>query len=249
MAIPTNIKARILRDYHTAASNGDSNAAKYLYLCYGLGFGVEVDREKMFSWAIKAAELGDLDPVKDTASLYKYYMDDLGDYGALLFPWLLKAAESGHKDSMWQTSDCYKLGIGTEKNFRKYDEWDLKYWDYYETEPSNFSPIESSLLRASRTGNLNAVKFILRKENADIDARDAEGSTSLSLAAKDGNIDIVRLLVVGFKADVNVRDAYGTTSLHLAASNGHLEVVKLLVVEFKADVNDKDHFCGWRPLH
>src|SRR5438309_8062621 len=204
MAIPAHIKARIPRGYQTAASNGDVNAAKYLYFCYGLGFGVEVDREKMLSWAIKAAELGDLDPIKDTASLYKYYMDDLGDYGALLFPWLLKAAESGHKDSMWQTSDCYKLGIGTEKNFQKYDEWDLKYSDTHETEPSNSSPAESSLHRASRTGNLNAVKFILRQENADVDARDAE--------------------------DYDDEDNDSWTPLHLAASNGHLEIVKLLVV-------------------
>src|SRR5947209_2117160 len=223
MAIPAHIKARIPRGYQTAASNWDVNAAKYLYVCYGLGFGVEVDREKMLSWAIKAAELGDLDLVKDTASLYKYYMDDLGDYGALLFPWLLKAAVSGHKDSMWQTSDCYKLGIGTEKNFQKYDEWDLKYWDTCETEPSNSFRTESSLHRASRTGNLNAVKFILRQENVDVDARNAGGSTSLSLAANYGNIDIVKLLVVEFKADVNTKDNYGTTPLHFAASNGHLE--------------------------
>src|SRR4051812_35367772 len=209
MAIPTNIKARILHGYQTAASNGDANAAKYLYVCYGLGFGVEVDREKMFSWAIKAAELGDLDPVKDTASVYKYYMDDLGDYGPLLFPWLLKAAESGHKDSMWQTSDCYKLGIGTEKNFQEYDEWDLTYWDTHETEPSNSSPTESSLFRASRTDNLNAVKFILRQENADLDAQDSWGSTPLNLATRGGNIDIVKLLVVEFKADVNAENNFG----------------------------------------
>src|SRR3954471_3128734 len=94
MAIPAHIKARIPHGYQTAASNGDVNAAKYLYLCYGLGFGVEVDREKMLSWAIKAAELGDLDPVKDTASLYKYYMDDLGDYGPLLFPWIFGGREA-----------------------------------------------------------------------------------------------------------------------------------------------------------
>src|SRR5207248_3835261 len=133
---------------------------------------------------------------------------------------------------MWQTSDCYKLGIGTEKNFQKYDEWELKYWDTHETEPSNSSPTQSSLFRASRTGNLNAVKFILRQENADVDARDAEGSTSLSLAANDGNIDIVSLLGGEFKADVNAKNNWKETPLHLAASNGHLEVVKLFVVEF-----------------
>ena len=57
------------------------NAIKYLYLCYRLGFGVASDRETMLLLAIKAAELGDLDPVKDTASLYKYYMDDLYNEG------------------------------------------------------------------------------------------------------------------------------------------------------------------------
>src|SRR5947209_234276 len=237
MAIPAHIKARIPRDYQTAASNGDVNAARYLYVCYGLGFGAEVDQEKMLSWAIKAAELGDLYPIKDTAALYKYYIDDLGDYGALLFPWLLKAAESGHKDSMWQTSDCYKLGIGTEKNFQKYDQWDLKYWDTHEREPSKYFPTTARLFRASRTGNLNAVKFILRQENADVDARDGEGSTSMSLAAKNGHIDIVSFLGREFNADVNAKNRRGWTPLHLAASNGHSEIVKLLVVEFKADVN------------
>ena len=118
MAIPAHIKARIPRGYQNAASIGDVNAAKYLYVCYGLGFGVEVDQEKMLSWAIKAAELGDSDPVKDTASLYKYYMDDLGDYGALLFPWLLKAAVSGHKDSMWQPATVTSWELARRRTFK-----------------------------------------------------------------------------------------------------------------------------------
>src|SRR3954466_12315908 len=99
MAIPKNIKARIFRGYQTAASNGDANAANLLSICYGSGFGVEFDKEKMVSWAIKAAELGTLDPVKSIASHYRFGI--LCDYGTLLFPWLLKAAESGHRDSMW----------------------------------------------------------------------------------------------------------------------------------------------------
>src|SRR3954447_1548663 len=114
MAIPKNIKARIVRGYQTAASNGDAKAANFLYVCYGSGFGVEVDQEKMISWAIKAGELGTLDPVKSIASNIKY--KPLPDYASLLFPWLLKAAESGHKDSMWLVRGCYGRGIGTEEN-------------------------------------------------------------------------------------------------------------------------------------
>src|SRR5256885_801918 len=100
MTIPKAIKARIYRDYQIAASK-DANAAQFLSVCYGSGFGVAFDKEKMVSWAIKAAELGTLDAVKSIAS---HYIDDLHaleDYGTLLFPWFLKAAESGHNDSIW----------------------------------------------------------------------------------------------------------------------------------------------------
>src|SRR5438270_13730800 len=119
MAIPKNIKARIFRGYQTAASNGDANAANFLSVYYGSGFGVEVDKGKMVSWAIKAAELGTLDPVKSIASHYKYRVKDLEDYASLLFPWLLKATESGHDDSMLLVGDCYGEGIGTERNLKK----------------------------------------------------------------------------------------------------------------------------------
>src|SRR5437764_10128886 len=108
MAIPKNIKARIFRGYQTAASNGDANAANFLSVCYASGFGVEVDQEKMVSWAIKAAKLGTLDPVKSIASHLKNKPPP--DYASLLFPWLLKAAESGHKDSMWLVGECYGKG-------------------------------------------------------------------------------------------------------------------------------------------
>src|SRR3954452_23113148 len=105
MAIPKNIKARIVRGYQTAASKGDANAANFLSVCYGSGFGVEVDQEKMVSWTITAAELGTLDPVKSIASHFKFKA--LPDYASLLFPWFLKAAESGHNDSMWLVKKCY----------------------------------------------------------------------------------------------------------------------------------------------
>src|SRR5947209_3853877 len=130
MAIPKNIKARIVRGYQTAASNGDANAANFLSVCYASGFGVEIDKEEMVSWAIKAAELGTLDPVKSIASYYK--LKDLRDDGTLLFPWLLKAAESGHNDSIRLVGECY---LGTEQNWEKYDEWISKYSDT-QREPS-----------------------------------------------------------------------------------------------------------------
>src|SRR3954469_16579571 len=103
MTIPKDIKARIFRGYETVVSNG----ANYLSVCYGSGFGVEVDKEKMVSWAIVAAGLGSLDPIKSIASHYKDNVEDLRDLATVLFPWLLKAAESGHHDSMTVITECY----------------------------------------------------------------------------------------------------------------------------------------------
>src|SRR3954454_20380415 len=112
MTIPKVMKERILHGYETAASN----AANYLSVCYGSGFGVEFDKEKMVSWAIVAAGLGSLDPVKSIASHYKDNVEDLRAFATVLFPWLLKAAESGHHDSMSVIMDCYSLGIATDRN-------------------------------------------------------------------------------------------------------------------------------------
>jgi len=75
--------------------------------------------------------------------------------------------------------------------------------------------------------------------NADINALDEHGFTSLINVIKSDSLDMVSsLLEKG--ADVNIKDDYtGESALMWAAAVGNLDMVKLLI-EKKADVNARD---------
>src|SRR3954453_17750806 len=105
MSIPFTIKSRLIQTYKEAASKGDAQAAYFISACYRTGFGVKADKEEVIKWAVKAAELGNLEAIKMTAE--RYEASDM----SILFPWLLKAAESGHRASQLRVSRCYEFGF------------------------------------------------------------------------------------------------------------------------------------------
>lgn len=78
---------------------------------------------------------------------------------------------------------------------------------------------------------------LLIQQNASINIKGANGSSSLSLTAKNGHTDIVTRLL-GRGASVASVDHKGRTSLILAVKNGHDEVVRI-VLNYGADVNAK----------
>jgi len=100
MFIPKSIKSRMIRGYEAAAAKGDTEAMFFLSACYGSGFGMDIDKENMIEWAIKAAERGNLDAVRAIAANYHIFI--LPDNRTLLFSHLLRAAEAGHRASMLQ---------------------------------------------------------------------------------------------------------------------------------------------------
>jgi ankyrin repeat protein len=63
---------------------------------------------------------------------------------------------------------------------------------------------------------------------ADINARDANGSSALLHAAQIRNIEIVNLLI-NAGADVNARDIYGNTALILADQYNYKDTARLLI--------------------
>jgi len=99
------------------------------------------------------------------------------------------------------------------------------------------------LMYAARTGDLNAVKFLLAA-GANVNARDDDGNTALYYAVDNDYPHVVRILLsAGANPDTETRRS---SVLYIAAANGHLAAVKELV-RAGADVDKADN--GWTPLY
>jgi ankyrin repeat protein len=94
--------------------------------------------------------------------------------------------------------------------------------------------------RAASAGELNKIlKHI--ESNSDLDVKDPEKHTPLSLAAKFGHARIVeKLLGTGRRVNPDSKNQHGQTPLFLAAANGHDQVVRHLKDHSKVDINAKD---------
>lgn len=99
----------------------------------------------------------------------------------------------------------------------------------------------SELIRASKKGDVAAVRALLAADPSLVHFRDAEESTALHYAVWKGHRELVELLLDN-GADVNAHNAndhWGTTPLHAAAHSNNSTLVKLLV-ERGADLNAVD---------
>ena len=90
-----------------------------------------------------------------------------------------------------------------------------------------------------------AVMSILLENGASIDARDRAGYTALHQAVLSGQETVVQLLLK-YGANIGKKDRDGYTTFHRAAILGHEAVVQLLL-KYGADVNAKD-WNGDTPL-
>jgi uncharacterized protein len=85
-----------------------------------------------------------------------------------------------------------------------------------------------TLMAQARAGQWGAVLATLKAHNPDVDPRDRDGATLLTLAARQGQLDAVReLLRRG--AEVDRRGLLGFTPLCAAAAAGHDLVVQELL--------------------
>ncbi len=91
----------------------------------------------------------------------------------------------------------------------------------------NCATTQSELHEASEKGDFNTVKKSIA-DGADVNGKDARGSTALCIAAGYGHFEIVKFLIRN-KADVNGKAGPGYTPLHCAATFGHFEIVKYLI--------------------
>jgi ankyrin repeat protein len=85
----------------------------------------------------------------------------------------------------------------------------------------------AALIEAAKTGNGKAVQALI-KQHADVNTREADGTTALHWAARANDVDTSRaLLRAGARADQANR--YGVTPLSLAASNGSAAMIEMLL--------------------
>jgi ankyrin repeat protein len=99
---------------------------------------------------------------------------------------------------------------------------------------------------ATRGGDLEKVKALLKKNPDLVLSKDDIGATPLHYAAQYGQNNVAELLLNN-KADVNAKAKSLVTPLHLAAQRGYQEMAALLLAN-KAEVNAKSSF-GWTPLY
>ncbi len=105
----------------------------------------------------------------------------------------------------------------------------------------NKEQLNKKLFKAVENNNIKEVKALIKK-NADVNARDIEDISVLSLTAKNNFFDIAKLLTEN-GADVNAKDKYlGATALAwVSVYDDKTDIAKLLI-EKGADVNAKDKY-------
>jgi len=99
----------------------------------------------------------------------------------------------------------------------------------------------SEIIRASKKGDVAAVRALLAEDPSLVTFRDAEQSTALHYAIWKGHRELVELLLES-GADINAHNAndhWGTTPLHAAAHSNNVALVKLLA-EKGADLHALD---------
>ena len=95
--------------------------------------------------------------------------------------------------------------------------------------------------------DLELVKYLVEKCNADIEHREVQKRSPLYYAASKGEIEITSYLI-SKGVDVNAKTAMGRCALLKAIWNGQLELVKTLLKHPEINIDVKDS-SGRTPLH
>ena len=98
------------------------------------------------------------------------------------------------------------------------------------------------LMHAAETGNLEAVKLLFEKYNADLHVQSKQEENATSLAARKNNIEVVKYLIEK-GGNPNICGDFSHTPLMVFSNNGDVEMVAYLLAH-GADPNIKTKYEG-----
>lgn len=86
------------------------------------------------------------------------------------------------------------------------------------------------------------MQLLIGRDDVNVDSKDNEGRTPLSVAAEEGYEDIVQLLTGRDDVDVDSEDKHGRTPLSHVVYNRKVDIVRLLLnrKDVKLDLKDSD---------
>ena len=106
----------------------------------------------------------------------------------------------------------------------------------------------TALHYASRTGQMECVKWLVEAIGISPNVRGRSGATPLHDAAAQGQLDCVKYFLASGAVDVETRDGSGHTVLHLAARFGRFESVKWLTEKGNSNARAKSR-NHMTPVH
>jgi ankyrin repeat protein len=105
----------------------------------------------------------------------------------------------------------------------------------FATLASSSPALASSLADAVKAGDRAAVKSLLQRSKAEVNAVESDGTTALHWAVEANDLELMHLLIKA-GAVASTANRYGVTPLQLAAVNGEPKAIELLL-EAGADPN------------
>ena len=95
---------------------------------------------------------------------------------------------------------------------------------------------EIQFIVAARSGDMQTVKLLIKKDSVDINARNKYGNTALIFAVRSRHKEIAKLLIESNDISYNHTGEYGYTPLHWALKNNMDDIVRYFIMH-NADVN------------
>ena len=99
----------------------------------------------------------------------------------------------------------------------------------------------AELHAAVKEGNLDAIRMLVMRYKADLNARDKDNDTQLHVAARYGHAAVIECLIGEFKCHPSTTGCEGRTILHYASYEGHTYLVNVLLERYQMNPLSNDN--------